>query len=200
MILLLQSSHGMPILALGQAGKILFDSRDHAEFDGSRDHRAMLEAGLAATQIDLPDITQISTDIGPGGLGVTRTCAAFANALGFAIKRPVGSIAAFDLLGRSVDLDDGKPVVILRKAGRPFVHFGIYQNGKLTHYEHCEQEIATTALQKLDHPHIAGNIPVEGFDAPLGNAGDMTVMLNMVESGPAPDLNNRAIPIVEVLS
>lgn len=195
--LLIQASNGVPSLALGRGDVIVFDSAEVEALSGSRDYRLMLEAGLGTTGADLSDITRIACDIGPGGLGVTRTAAAFANALGFARRIPVLALPAFELLGAEVARD--KPVAILRRAARPHVHFGVYADGKLVLYEHCTEASALNQLSDMEDYDLAGNIEVAGHATPMTNKATMTCMLRLALAAPQPGLDARAWPIVEVL-
>ncbi|MDO6457459.1 hypothetical protein Q4560_14175 [Celeribacter halophilus] len=195
--LLIQASNGVPALALGRGEEIVFDSSKDEALNGSRDYRMLLETGLARSQSTLAELGLIACDIGPGGLGVTRTAAAFANALGFARHVPVQALPAFILLG--ADVDRGKPVALLRRAARPHVHFGIYADGKLAHYEHCTAQTAQDYLSDLEDYDLAGNVEVEGHAAPLTNMATMETMLKLALAAPLPDAEARAYPIVEVL-
>ncbi|ATG49461.1 hypothetical protein CEW89_18890 [Celeribacter ethanolicus] len=195
--LLIQASSGVPSLALGRGDAIVFDSAAVEALSGSRDYRLILETGLGTTGADLSDITRIACDIGPGGLGVTRTAAAFANALGFARRIPVLALPAFELLGAEVARD--KPVAILRRAARPHVHFGVYADEKLALYEHCTEASALDQLSDMEDYDLAGNIEVAGHAAPVTNKATMTCMLRRALAAPLPGLDARAWPIVEVL-
>lgn len=197
--LLIQASNGVPVLALARDGAIRFDSSAIDSLAGSRDYRLMLETGLAEIGATLDEITRVGCDIGPGGLGVTRTAAAFANGLGFTLGLPIYALPAFALLG--MEASDGQtPVALLRRAGRPYVHFGIYRDGTLAHYEHCLEETALEKLAELDKYRLAGNIPVEGAEPPKTNTAEMTTLLTFVDAAPEPAANARAYPIVEVLT
>lgn len=198
--LLLQASNGVPMLALARGDEIVFDSTKRPEFEGSRDYRAMLEAGFAATGITLSDLTLIGCDIGPGGLGVTRTAAAFANGLSYARGIPLRPVPAFALLGAEVATAPDRPVVILRRAGRPFVHFGIFEQGKLSHYEHCEEEIAVGNALKLNDCDFAGNLKNASIPEGLVNAASAQTMLTCVLAADDTAPEARAFPIVEALS
>lgn len=196
--LVIQASNGVPALALGRGDQILFDSSEDEALSGSRDYRMLLETGLTAIGAELSDLSRIACDIGPGGLGVTRTAAAFANALGFALDLPVLALPAFELLGAEVS-NDTKPVAILRRAARPHVHFGIFQDGKLVHYEHCLEKSALAQLEDMTDYDLAGNIELEGREAPVTNRAAMQTMLNLTLAAPATASDARAWPIVEVL-
>ena len=199
LMLLLQTSNGVPMLGLARADEIVFDSSTLPEWDGSRDYRAILEAGLAALGADLSDLTEITVDIGPGGMGVTRTGASFANALGFALGLPVCAIPAFEMLGAQLATDE-TPVVIVRKAARPYVHFGLYQNGELARYEHLTRDEVQNLITSLHKFNLAGNVSFDGHNAPMRNAADLQTMLTVARSKPAPAPQARAYPIVEVLT
>ena len=198
--LLLQASNGVPMLALARGDEIIFDSTKRPEFDGSRDYRAMLEAGFAATGITLSDLTLIGCDIGPGGLGVTRTAAAFANGLSYARGIPLRPVPAFALLGAEVATAPDRPVVILRRAGRPFVHFGIFEGGTLSHYAHCEESRALKDARSMDKCDFAGNLKHEALPDEMINAATAETMLKCVFAAPDEGLAARSFPIVEELS
>lgn len=199
--LLIQASNGVPALALGRGAEIVFDSSTHEALVGSRDYRMLLETGLAEIGAELSELTLIACDIGPGGLGVTRTAAAFANGLGFARAVPVLALPAFEMLGAEVAKD--KPVAILRRAARPHVHFGIYATddgrGKLVLYEHCTEANALDQLSDMEDFDLAGNIEVDGHVAPVTNMASMQTMLRLALAAPKPGPDARAWPIVEVL-
>ncbi|GAA3852907.1 hypothetical protein [Celeribacter arenosi] len=196
--LLLQVSNGAPILALAEGENIRFDTRSDPAFEDNRDYRAMLEAGLRTLGAAVGDLEILASDIGPGGLGATRTGAAFVNALGYALSKPVIGLPAFELLGRTVWTGKG-PVAILRKAARPFVHFGIFENNELVRYEYCERDTALDAVKNLSNVDIAGNVPLDGYPAPLTNVADMGVMAKMAMHAPGLPSDARARPIVETL-
>jgi tRNA threonylcarbamoyladenosine biosynthesis protein TsaB len=80
------------------------------------------------------------------------------------------------------------------------VHFGIFRDGILAHYEYCLEEIAVKQLAELDKYSLAGNIPVEGAEPPKINTANMATLLAHLDSAPEPAADARAYPIVEVLS
>ena len=198
LMLLLQTSNGVPMLGFARDDQIVFDTSAQPEWEGSRDYRAMVDAGLKALGAQLSDLTAITVDIGPGGMGVTRTGASFANALGFALGLPVLAIPAFEMLGAQVAKGD-TPVVLLRKAARPYVHFGIYRDSQLAHYEHLTRDQALSQIKELDKFTLAGNVPLEGVEPPLTNAATLQTMLTVARSKPAPAPQARAYPLVEGL-
>lgn len=198
--LLIQASHGIPIVALAQNHAILFDSSQDDTLHGSRDYRALLNAGLHRIGKQLEDISLIGCDIGPGGMGVTRTSAAFANGLSFACSIPLRPIRAFELIGAQVSLEHkDRPIVILRRAGRPYVHFGLFQAGKLHHYEHCKENDAIAQAQNIPDAIWAGNLERENIPAPILNVATAATMLALIEQHAANSNSERAYPIVETL-
>lgn len=198
LILLLQTSNGLPVMGLAKGNDVVFDSALNDTLLGSRDYRMVLDFGLNQVGAQLHDIAQIFVDIGPGGLGVTRTGVAFANALGFALGLPTTGLPAFELLGAELSKAD-QPVVILRKAARPYVHFGVYQNGALTHYQHCERDTALGQIEKIDTYALAGNVELDGMDAPATNVASIQTMLSVAKTKVTPSNTARAYPIVEDL-
>lgn len=196
-ILLLQTSNGEPVMGLTRGEDVLFDSATRPDLAGSRDYRKMLESGFAETGLSLTDLSAIYVDIGPGGLGVTRTGVAFANGLGFALGLPVTGLPAFELIGTEVERD--KPVVILRRAARPFVHFGVFENGVLRDYAHIDESDADARISALGTPFdFAGNVPREGLATPLTNRASVDAMRKLALTKEVRD-DSRAFPIVEVL-
>lgn len=196
---LLQTSNGVPVLGLACGDDVVFDSATDDALLGSRDYRMVLETGLQRLDAQLRDITEIFVDIGPGGLGVTRTGVAFANALAFSIGVPTTGVPAFELLGCDAATGSDQPVVILRKAARPFVHFGLYKDGRLAHYEHCERQSALDRIEKLDKYDLVGNVDIDGHMPPSTNMAALKTMLKVARLAPKPQAHTRAYPIVEVL-
>ena len=198
LILLLQTSNGLPVMGLAKGDDVVFDSALDDALLGSRDYRMVLDFGLNQVGAQLHDIAQIFVDIGPGGLGVTRTGVAFANALGFALGLPTTGLPAFELLGAELSQAD-QPVVILRKAARPYVHFGVYQDGALTHYQHCERDTALEQIEKIDTYALAGNVELDGMAVPATNVASIQTMLSVAKTKATPSNTARAYPIVEDL-
>lgn len=197
---LLQTSNGVPVMGLATNDTVVFDSACDAALLGSRNYRSVLETGLRSIGADLSDLSDIFVDIGPGGLGITRTGVAFANGLGFALSLPTIGLPAFELLGAEMADQGNDPVVILRKAASPFVHFGIFNMDKLAHYEHCERETALEHIQKLDKYVVAGNVTIASVAAPISNVASMKAMFKVAQRHGTAPKSTRAYPIVEVLS
>lgn len=208
MMLLVQASNGRPILGLADQSRVIFDSAAHDAFNESRDYRAMLEFGLSQTGKTLDDLNMIAVDIGPGGLGVTRTSVSFCNALGFSRGIRVIGIPAVDLLGfeagkATSKTATSKTAVVLRRAARPNVHFGIVEidNGapKTTHFAYYTEEKALKHLENLDDFSIVGNVQLSDTLVPAGNTAQLDTMreLALILRAQARD---AVFPIVEDLS
>ena len=101
--LLLQNSSGVMSVGLASGEKLLFDSVSDIDLAGSRNVELYVKAALRNSNKTVSDLDFIFVDIGPGGLGATRTTAAFANAIGFARKIPVIGINAFELIGTTLN-------------------------------------------------------------------------------------------------
>ena len=86
--LLLQNSAGQMAVGLGEGDRLIFDSSRDAALVGLRNVQAHVQAGLDQSGKAMSDVGCVFVDIGPGGLGATRTTVAFANALGFAAVDP----------------------------------------------------------------------------------------------------------------
>jgi tRNA threonylcarbamoyladenosine biosynthesis protein TsaB len=196
----MQTSNGVPMMGLAQDGVLTFDSAADEALLGSREYRNVLTIGLERIGARVQDITEIFVDIGPGGLGVTRTGVAFANALGFALGLPTAGIPAFELLGAQAAVDHAGTVVILRKAARPYVHFGLFTDGVLSHYEHCKQDHAEKTIVPLDGAMLIGNVTLEAGQSPEVNAATLHTMLRVAQARPSVDAAARAHPIVDIVT
>jgi tRNA threonylcarbamoyladenosine biosynthesis protein TsaB len=195
----MQTSNGVAMMALADGDQVVFDTSKDENLIGSREYRKLLEIGLARLNANLRDITELFVDIGPGGLGVTRTAAAFTNGLGFALDLPVTGIPAFELLGAQVSATQVGTIVIMRKAAKPFVHFGVFENNTLTHYAHCTRSDAQEKIAQLGPVFYVGNTAPQDIEIPTTNATEMQIMLKVARQRPAPAPKARAYPIVEIL-
>lgn len=175
-MLLIQASNGAPILGLADDKTILWRSDEIPAFEGSRDYGGMLEAGLAALSKQPADLSGIAVDIGPGGLGVTRTAVSFCNALAFGLGLHVIPLPAFDLLGHALSKTGHDRVALLRRAGRPFVHFAVFEHGELSHYEHCDEDFAIQQIKKRQISHIGGNLQRDDLPEPLLNTAPLETL------------------------
>ena len=90
-------------------------------------------------------------DIGPGGLGATRTTAAFANALGFAKTIPVIGIHAFELIGFHVAQSTQKAVVCIRPAARPNYYMALYDQGALSDFSFVDVDAVQSFVRRHQH-------------------------------------------------
>jgi tRNA threonylcarbamoyladenosine biosynthesis protein TsaB len=129
MSLLLQNSAGQMAVGLGEGDQLIFDSSLDAGLVGLRNVQAHVQAGLDQSGKTMSDVDCVFVDIGPGGLGATRTTVAFANALGFAASIPVIGLHAFELIGRHVSAGGLRPVVCIRPAARPNYYIGKFEAG-----------------------------------------------------------------------
>lgn len=202
--LLLQSSSGKLGVGFGRDGALIHDSSGDEELARSRDIRRAIGIGLQACGLTLADFGRIYVDIGPGGLGATRTSVAFANATGFAAGLPVIGVPAFELLGFHAARITGLPVAIARRAARPNLFFGLFEQGQLREFRYTHRDEAAQAIAGLG-PDIAlaGNVPFsrDGAElAPIANAAPMQDMLDLVtRSDHATRTDARALPITETL-
>lgn len=203
-VLLLQSSSGNLAVGFGQDGDLIHDSSGDADLARSRDIRRAIALGLDATGLRLADFSRICVDIGPGGLGATRTSVAFANALGFALDVPVIGVPAFDLLGFAAARATDRPVRIARRAARPHLFLGRYDGDTLESFDYVTEPAAARAIAAEPAPiALAGNMGFAhaGTDlAPLTNAAPMRDFLTLV-TRPAylPRADRAAAPITENL-
>lgn len=203
-VLLLQSSSGNLAVGFGQDGALVHDSSGDAELARSRDIRRALTQGFEATGLGLTDFTRICVDIGPGGLGATRTSVAFANALGFAQGVPVIGVPAFELLGFHAARATGRPVRIARRAARPNLFLGRYADGGLESFDYVTETAAAEAIATEPAPiALAGNMPFAHAGTeltPLTNAAPMQDFLDLVRSPAYLERDDQsAAPITENL-
>lgn len=203
-ILMLQGSSGDLAVGFGDGDRLIHDSSGDAELARSRDIRRAIAQGLEATGLALPDFDRICVDIGPGGLGATRTSVAFANALGYALDRPVIGVPAFELLGWHAARVTGRPVYVARRAARPNLFLGRYAGGRLERFDYVtEDSAAATIAADPEQVALAGNMTfARGSEkmTPLANAAPMRDFLDLVRS-PAYLARDdaRAAPITETL-
>jgi tRNA threonylcarbamoyladenosine biosynthesis protein TsaB len=132
--LLLQNSAGQMAVGLGEGDQLIFDSSLDAGLVGLRNVQVHVQAGLDQSGKAMSDVDCVFVDVGPGGLGATRTTVAFANALGFAASIPVIGLHAFELIGRHVSAGGLRPVVCIRPAARPNYYIGKFEAGLLSHF------------------------------------------------------------------
>lgn len=76
------------------------------------------------------DVERIVVNAGPGYLSSVRTGVAYANALGFSLGVPVGSVDALALLAAEAGGSTGLPVLALRHAGAGRVYAGLHAPGR----------------------------------------------------------------------
>ena len=153
MSLLLQNSAGQMAVGLGEGDQLIFDSSRDAALVGLRNVQAHVQAGLDQSGKAMSDVGCVFVDIGPGGLGATRTTVAFANALGFAASIPVIGLHAFELIGRHVSAGGERPVVCIRPAARPNYYIGKVEAGVLSQFQFTDVEAVKEFVRA--HRHIA---------------------------------------------
>jgi len=202
-VLMLQSSGGVLALGIGAGDRVIFDSSGDTALAQARDIDGALRKGLAETGLRLGDLDRIGVDIGPGGLGATRTAAAFANALGFALGVPVIGLPAFALLGFHGARATGRPVLIARRAARPHLFLGRYTD-RLERFDYVTEDDAQAAIDAESGPFtLAGNMRFQHggtLREPLTNAAPLTDMLALMRSPAYLERNDAsAVPITEDL-
>ena len=117
-------------VVVGRDGQVLFDSGDEAE--PPSDLAGLVERGLAAVGAGRHDIDAIAVDIGPGGLGAVRAGVSFANALAYALMRPVHPVTAFELIGFEAWRTIRAPILCLRATSHGNAYVGLYDGVAVT--------------------------------------------------------------------
>lgn len=160
--LLLQNSSGQLAVGIAQGETLLFDSTEHADLAGSKNILEHIRFARSQTGRSLDDIGRVFVDIGPGGLGATRTTVAFANAYGYARDIPVIGINAFDLIGFHVARETGQPVVCIRPAARPNFYVGIYKNAELSDFTLIDKDKVLELIRaNQGQAAFAGKLPAD---------------------------------------
>ena len=186
--LLLQNSSGVMSVGLASGKKLLFDSVSDIDLAGSRNIELYVKAALRNSNKKISDLDCIFVDIGPGGLGATRTTAAFANALGFARKIPVIGINAFELIGAYVENLEQKPVVCIRPAARPNYYMALYKGQTLTDFSFSDVDEVKSFIRKYqDIAAFAGkfsfttsiDLPEESWPSAIANTTSMASFLRV---------------------
>ena len=149
--LLLQNSAGQMSVGLAEGDNLLFDSTADVDLSGSRNVEAYVSAAFTHSGRIIGDVGRVFVDIGPGGLGATRTTVAFANALGFAKKIPVIGIHAFELIGFHVAQSAQKAVVCIRPAARPNYYMGLYDQGALSDFSFVDADAVQSFVRRHQH-------------------------------------------------
>ena len=152
--LLMQNSAGQMSIGLAEGDQVLFDSTVDVDLAGSRNVESYVRAAFTHTGKTMADVACVFADIGPGGLGATRTTAAFANALGFAKSIPIIGIHAFALIGYHVAQTLQKPVVCVRPAARPNYYIALYDQGGLSEFSFVDTDTVKRFVRR--HQDTAG--------------------------------------------
>lgn len=184
--LLIQNSTGVLCVGLSEGGHLVFDSTTHPDLVGSRDIQGTVQRGLDVTGHRIAGLTHICVDIGPGGLGATRSGVAFANALGFAADIPVLGLHAFDVIGRHAFAVSGRPVMCIRPAARPNFYIGYYDNTGLHDAGFVDKaELLTRCHDHTERGVFAGKFTLtpEQSTPPniLTNLAPLAVMLEVAQ-------------------
>ena len=200
--LLLQNSAGQMSVGLAEGDNLLFDSTADVDLSGSRNVEAYVSAAFTHSGKIIGDVGRVFVDIGPGGLGATRTTVAFANALGFAKKIPV--------IGIHVAQSAQKAVVCIRPAARPNYYMGLYDQGALSDFSFVDADAVQSFARRHQHTaSFAGKfsfVEVVGakegaWPVPVANSASMdsflAVALNKYNSG---SRTTRVYPISENLA
>jgi tRNA threonylcarbamoyladenosine biosynthesis protein TsaB len=177
---------------------------------GLRNVQAHVQAGLDQSGKAMSDVGCVFVDIGPGGLGATRTTVAFANALGFAASIPVIGLHAFELIGRHVSAGGERPVVCIRPAARPNYYIGKVEAGVLSQFQFTDVEAVKEFVRahrdiadfagKFTFPNIE-NAPDETWPVSQGNSASMECFLALgLEKYQTSPRSTRVFPISENLS
>ena len=208
--LLLQNSAGQMSVGLAEGDNLLFDSTADVDLSGSRNVEAYVSAAFTHSGKIIGDVGRVFVDIGPGGLGATRTTVAFANALGFAKKIPVIGIHAFELIGFHVAQSAQKAVVCIRPAARPDYYMGLYDQGALSDFSFVDADAVQSFARRHQHTaSFAGKFSFvevvgakeEAWPVPVANSASMdsflAVALNKYNSG---SRTTRVYPISENLA
>jgi len=208
--ILLQNSAGQMSVGLAEGDNLLFDSTADVDLSGSRNVEAYVSAAFTHSGRIIGDVGRVFVDIGPGGLGATRTTVAFANALGFAKKIPVIGIHAFELIGFHVAQSAQKAVVCIRPAARPNYYMGLYDQGALSAFSFVDADAVQSFVRRHQHTaSFAGKfsfVEVVGakegaWPVPVANSASMdsflAVALNKYNSG---SRTTRVYPISENLA
>ena len=146
--LLLQNSAGLMSIGLADGDQLLFDSTIDVDLAGSRNVETYVSAAFTHSGKDIADVDCVFVDIGPGGLGATRTTVAFANALGFANVIPVIGINAFELIGYDVAQLTKKSVVCIRPAAKPNYYMAIYDHGTLSDFSFVDTDDVQSFIRR----------------------------------------------------
>jgi len=173
-------------VVVGQDGQVLFDSGDEAE--PPSDLAGLVERGLAAVGAERHDIDAIAVDIGPGGLGAVRAGVSFANALAYALARPIYPVTAFELIGFEAWRKVQAPILCLRATSHGNAYAGLYDGVAITLMRYGPLAATVTA--------IAGTLPRIGVAGT--SRGQVAVMLpdaTIIDSGVA---SARARSLIEI--
>ncbi|PUB11828.1 hypothetical protein [Yoonia sediminilitoris] len=204
--LLLQNSSGQLGVGIAEGERLLFDSSVDSSLTASRNVLEHLESARSQLGQSLDDMGEIFVDVGPGGLGATRTTAAFANALAYAKGIAVTGVNAFSLIGSHVARSTDRPVICIRHAARPHFYVGRFEDGRLHDFAFLEkQAVLDLVTRTRDSAVFAGKFKFGPDDvgiAPpsVANAASMLSFLLFARSVDHPSRGAaRVFPITESL-
>ena len=92
----------------------------------------LVERRLAAAGATPAAIERIAVDVGPGRLSAVRAAVSFANALAFALGRPILPIVSSHAAGRQAWRRHGRPAIVVHKAAAGAAYVGRVEDGTLT--------------------------------------------------------------------
>jgi tRNA threonylcarbamoyladenosine biosynthesis protein TsaB len=119
-------------VVFGRGDQVLFDSGEDIPGDRPPDLAGLVERGLGFIGAQAADIARIAVDIGPGGLGAVRAGVSFANALAYALERPVCPVTAFELIGFEAWRKAGVPILCLRGTSHGNGYVGLFDGAAVT--------------------------------------------------------------------
>jgi tRNA threonylcarbamoyl adenosine modification protein YeaZ len=138
------------VLALRDHGRDM----DTAVFLPQAVRAVLADAGRTLTDIDL-----VAVNIGPGGLSATRCGVSFANALAFALGKPILGVDNLSLLGRRAWVEGGAPVVCVKRAANAHAYAALYDGAAATHlvFGPAPEAVAAVVAQGGAGAVIAGD-------------------------------------------
>lgn len=136
-------------LAIGRDGELAFSS-EQVSGPPSRDLAMVLNCGLREANATLRETAGIAVNIGPGGLSAVRAGVAFANALAFALQKPILPLNYFSVVGVQASRTTDLPVISALPAPGGRAYVGLFVNGSV--------RMARAGDPKLILPIIAGDL------------------------------------------
>ncbi|MDR1406448.1 MAG: hypothetical protein LBJ23_00190 [Tannerella sp.] len=177
----ISTSSGQFTLIIGENGKVLFDSSEHA---GNNELDDSLRTGLEYCKRKINEITNIIVDTGPGGTSRVRTGIAFANSLSYGLGISVCPVSSMELAGIEAWSKYGVPVINSVKSIKGNAYIGLYNKYKLISIKYGEvHDIVPLMVKNINKFVVTGycceaivNLPsikdkiIIGSSMPYGNA------------------------------